>query len=174
MVSPHFQCYEYEGKGIAIIPRNASSAIRETLRQVGIIHPIGTCPDIPIYGFIRDPMERHISGAVYLPGRHAQAPMEENYKQYVDKILAGEEEKHWIPQTKILEGIPNLTLYPYELLNYHWTTELKFPQVKVLNTGPYEFKLQRYHRIDTRYRISDLLEYWKEDYNIREVLPWQR
>jgi len=174
LISEHFQCYEYDGKGIAIIPRNASSATREALRHEGTIHRTGTCPDIPIYGFIRDPMERHISGAVYLPGRFAKTPAEETYEQYVDRILGGEEDKHWIPQTKILKGIPNLKLRPYELLNYHWTTELEFPQIKAVNKGPYEFRLQRYHKLDTRYRISELMDYWADDYSLRETLLWQR
>ena len=148
---------EYEGKGLILIRRAASITMKRTLNDTPHLH---IKPRLPTYIFIRDPVDRIHSGFKFLPGCIPKCPLGMTYKEYVDQVLSGEPERHWVPQTDLVEGVENLTMYRFEDLETVWPT-LGFPALKPHNISP-DVEIP-----DWDYRIKELMEFYAEDYELR-------
>jgi len=156
------EIFKYKGIYIALIPRAGSTAIRWSIEP----HTYFDQTDQPVHAFIRDPIDRFISAAK-LAGKYRKVPKRHPYELFVDRVLDGEKDQHWIPQAEYLKGL-NIIPHPLERMNSiwaKWRDELGFPRLKPDNCSPmFEHRLSV---INTSYRINDLVEYYKEDYRLR-------
>lgn len=168
-----FQAAIYNGVGIALIRKAASTSIKRSIEQVVKVCPMsdkGTQPEVPVYAFIRDPRERFYSAMRYLPGKHHTYPVERTYHEQVDAVLHGIDDDHWLPQSTILEGINDLTCFPFYMLPMVWSelfqAENGFPDLLYLNRSD-PFSRQRIrHTIDHGYRKKELREFYSQDYKL--------
>lgn len=138
------------------IPKVASTSILSVLPR----HK-GAPPTVPTFAFVRDPVQRFISGFQFLSAQnYPDFPKE--YRAFVDRVLGGARNVHWQPQAELLDGIANLTLYRFEDLQRRWA-QIGFPTLPVRNASqPIQF--------DVEYRINELLTYYRKDVILRAAI----
>lgn len=171
-----FQAAIYNGVGIALIRRAASTSIKRSIEQVVKVCPMsdkGVQPGVPVIAFIRDPLERFYSGAKGLPDRYCKYPHDRTFHEHVDHVLSGADDPHWTPQAEILEGIKDLTYHPFEKISEAWQSyqlSHDFPSLLHEHKSE-EVKNRKIHDIDYQYRRGELKIFYAADYEMRE--PWR-
>lgn len=169
----------YNNIGVAEIPRAASMSVRRTLpvelSGVQTYSSADSIRGVQKYAFIRDPLERFFSGAVFLPNRYGGMPQGiTSYADYVDMVLSGVQDDHWTPQADLLQGIPNLNLYPLEQIHVIWNQVMSpagFPLLQHVNKTANTAQ-ERTWCFDSQYRISELVQFYQADYTLRS--QWLR
>ena len=170
---------EKEGVAVCVIPKVASQSIQAAIEQCEHTRPNEeeAMAFSTRIAFVRDPIERfdslfsHMHSlarggskavAKELGGSVLGIHPDTDYKSFVNYVLSGHTNAHWLPQSEQLSSIPT-DIYRFEDLEKAWERHF---------TGALPWNNKWTPIEHNPYREDDLKEYYKADYALREKTKW--
>lgn len=135
-----------------LIPKAASKSIRSVLGDERLVWE-GELP-ARLVAFVRDPIERLQSCYRYFWKKYSLP----SWPGFVDQVLAGEPDGHWMPQAQFLPA--GCETYRFEDLAVVWARN-GLPTLRHLNRG------KRPNLPLECYREDDLRRHYRADYELR-------
>lgn len=167
------------GTSVALIEKCGSSSIKSlyAIVRAGIVHSKDNMETPNRLAFIRDPFDRFRASFDHFYYMHNKGlpngiiedsiftnNVKHAYANFVDYTLENND-VHWQPQNEILKwnGVVTVNrMYKFEYINEVWLAEFGF-----------EMPHTNIHRrivVDDSYRLDDVKDYYKTDYELRETL----
>lgn len=141
--------------GVVIIFKNASRSMVTTGTVVSA-HRVRLPKHLHV--FVRDPIQRLKSAYQFFHGRSRMKAL--TWEQFIDRVLAGDENVHWLPVTETLKRLNR------DDVNVHLFENLatEYPLGKLEHRNQSEPV-----NVDTDYRASDIRRFYAGDYNLRTL-----
>jgi len=112
-----------DGIGVVIIPKCASESMKGVLKEE---------PYSRVVAFIRDPIERCISGYRFFRNKPSDPRYAPSWERWVEMVLS-QDDGHWTPQARL---VGDARLFPFELLSDVWRS-LGWSELQVMNKSIY-------------------------------------
>lgn len=163
---PTYFVSERHDLGVAQIPKSALHSIMEWLGPE--FRPVPEEEAIAVgrrVAFIREPIDRLKSCYSFMAALnssgcpHHSRPPVESWELFVDHVLAGNSNEHWIPQHRLIGNIP---VQPIRLSD--------IDRAAMMLLGRPIRKLNQSVRLETtNYRAEDLKMFYRQDYELLEA-----
>ena len=162
---PFVQYLTYGDLSVVRIPKAASQSMYSAIGNYKAFN-LRDNPPKNVIAFIRDWMDRLVSAFQFFSDgtRYKGLEFPRQWEPFVDRVLDGPTNPHWIPQYEYVKWTPNVVLHPFEKLGQVWS-DLGLPEL------PHRHKSVPGKDQPNGYRMSELESLFSEDAKMRTA--WQ-